>query len=140
MAEDLYKIGVIARIKQVVHTADNGIKLHVEGIERAEIMSVVQNEPYLTGSVVRCANRSPHATPQERKRSAALHRRDLKSTCRWFRQVPPDILLGVMQQKDCGDLADFIAANISLRLRARSSTFWTSCDPEKPYSQGSMIF
>jgi ATP-dependent Lon protease len=28
--------------------------------------------------------------------------------------VPPDILLGVMQQKDCGDLADFIAANISL--------------------------
>lgn len=40
MAEDLYKIGVIARIKQVVHTADNGIKLHVEGIERAEIMSL----------------------------------------------------------------------------------------------------
>ena len=54
MAEDLYKIGVIARIKQVVHTADNGIKLHVEGIERAEIMSVVQNEPYLTGSVCVC--------------------------------------------------------------------------------------
>ena len=76
MAEDLYKIGVIARIKQVVHLADNGIKLR-SGIERAEIMSVVQNEPYLTGSVC-VSNRSPHATPQEQKRLAALHRRDLK--------------------------------------------------------------
>lgn len=32
VAEDLYKIGVIARIKQVVHTTEGGIKLHVEGI------------------------------------------------------------------------------------------------------------
>ena len=41
-AEDLYKIGVIAKIKQIVHSANEGIKLHVEGIARAEIMSVVQ--------------------------------------------------------------------------------------------------
>ena len=32
--EDLYKIGVIARIKQVIQHSDDGVKLHVEGICR----------------------------------------------------------------------------------------------------------
>lgn len=113
MAEDLYKIGVIARIKQVVHTADNGIKLHVEGIERAEIMSVVQNEPYLTGSVCVCKPIAARHTARTEALSRIAQER-FEEYIRWFRQVPPDILLGVMQQKDCGDLADFIAANISL--------------------------
>lgn len=113
MAEDLYKIGVIVRIKQVVHTADNGIKLHVEGIERAEIMSVVQNEPYLTGSVCVCKPIAARHTARTEALSRIAQER-FEEYIRWFRQVPPDILLGVMQQKDCGDLADFIAANISL--------------------------
>ena len=56
-----------------------------------------------TSRACACASRSLHATPRERKRSAALHRR-FEEYIRWFRQVPPDILLGVMQQKDCGDL------------------------------------
>ena len=43
VAEDLYKIGVIAKVRQVVHTSEDGIKVHVEGLRRAEIMSVIQN-------------------------------------------------------------------------------------------------
>lgn len=112
-AEDLYKIGVIAKIKQVVHTSDEGIKIHVEGLSRAEIMAVVQSEPYLTGSVMPCVE----PAFRETHRTEALSRiaqEKFEEYIHWFRQVPPDILLGVMQQKDCGKLADFIAANLSL--------------------------
>ena len=112
-AEDLYKIGVIAKIKQVVHTSDEGIKIHVEGLSRAEIMAVVQSEPYLTGSVVPCVE----PAFRETHRTEALSRiaqEKFEEYIHWFRQVPPDILLGVMQQKDCGKLADFMAANLSL--------------------------
>ena len=113
VAEDLYKIGVIAKIKQVVHTSEEGIKVHVEGLQRAEIMGVVQNEPYLVGSVEPCVEPSFRET----LKTEALNRiaqEKFEEYIRWFRQVPPDILLGVMQQKDCGKLADFIAANVSL--------------------------
>lgn len=112
-AEDLYKIGVIAKIKQVVHTSDEGIKLHVEGLSRAEIMAVIQDEPYLIGSILPCEE----VSFRQSYKTEALNRiaqEKFEEYIRWFRQVPPDILLGVMQQKDSGKLADFIAANISL--------------------------
>ena len=113
VADDLYKIGVIAKIKQVVHTSEEGIKVHVEGISRAEIMSMVQDEPYLVGAVTECEEPSFRET----LKTEALNRiaqEKFEEYIRWFRQVPPDILLGVMQQKHCGKLADFIAANVSL--------------------------
>ena len=112
-AEDLYKIGVIAKIKQVVHTSDEGIKLHVEGLSRAEIVAVIQDEPYLIGSILPCEE----VSFRQSYKTEALNRiaqEKFEEYIRWFRQVPPDILLGVMQQKDSGKLADFIAANISL--------------------------
>ncbi|MCF2651594.1 endopeptidase La [Anaeromassilibacillus senegalensis] len=112
-AEDLYKVGVIAKIKQVVHTSDEGIKLHVEGLSRAEIMAVIQDEPYLIGSILPCEE----VSFRQSYKTEALNRiaqEKFEEYIRWFRQVPPDILLGVMQQKDSGKLADFIAANISL--------------------------
>ena len=139
MAEDLYKIGVIVRIKQVVHTADNGIKLHVEGIERAEIMSVVQNEPYLTGSVCVCKPIAARHTARTEALSRIAQER-FEEYIRWFRQVPPDILLGVMQQKDCGDLADFIAANISLDFEPQEAVHPRRAPPRKSVLQNSMIF
>ena len=135
MAEDLYKIGVIARIKQVVHTADNGIKLHVEGIERAEIMSVVQNEPYLTGSVCVC---KPIAAPQERKRSAALHRRDLKSTsagsvrCR-------RIFCSALCSRRTAVIWPTLSQRTSRSISSRSSAFSMS-STRKSALQNSMIF
>ena len=113
VAEDLYKIGVIAKVRQVVHTSEEGIKVHIEGLSRAEIMSIVQNEPYLVGSIEPCAE----PAFRESVKTEALNRiaqEKFEEYIRWFRQVPPDILLSVMQQKDCGKLADFIASNIGV--------------------------
>ncbi|MBO5252730.1 MAG: endopeptidase La [Clostridia bacterium] len=113
VAEDLYKIGVIAKVRQVVHTSEEGIKVHVEGLSRAEIMSVIQSEPYLVGSIEPCVE----PAFRESVKTEALNRiaqEKFEEYIRWFRQVPPDILLSVMQQKDCGKLADFIASNIGV--------------------------
>ncbi len=112
-ADDLYKIGVVAKIKQIVHTSDEGIKLHVEGVSRAEIMAVVQEEPFLSGTVLPCTEPN-FRTSYKTEALSRIAQEKFEEYIRWFRHVPPDILLGVMQQKDCGKLADFIAANIAL--------------------------
>lgn len=120
VAEDLYKIGVIAKVKQVIHTSDEGIKIHVEGLRRAEIMSVVVSDPYLVGTVEPCAE----PPMRENLKTEALKRiaqERFEEYIRWFRQVPPDILMGVMQKKNCGELADFIAANISIDFEQKQS-------------------
>ena len=47
VGDDLYKTGVIARIKQVIHRSEEGVKLHVEGLYRGEIVTLIKENPYL---------------------------------------------------------------------------------------------
>ena len=111
--DDLYKIGVIARIKQVVHHSEEGVKLHVEGVCRGEINSLLQEDPFLLGNITKC----PVLTNKPSYRSEALLRiihEKFDEYLRLFKHVPPDVLLGVLQEKDCGRLADYIASNISI--------------------------
>ena len=124
MAEDLYKIGVIVRIKQVVHTADNGIKLHVEGIERAEIMSVVQNEPYLTGSVCVCKPIAARHTARTEALSRIAQER-FEEYIRWFRQVPPDICSALCSRRTAV-IWPTLSQRTSRSISSRSSASSTS--------------
>lgn len=113
VGDDLYKFGVIARVKQVLHHTSEGAKLHVEGLCRGEIVSLVQEDPYLVGNIVKC----PVLTYKKSYKSEALIRiihEKFDQYLRLFKHVPPDVLLGVLQEKDCGRLADYIAANISI--------------------------
>lgn len=111
--DDLYKMGVIARIKQVVHRSEEGVKLHVEGLCRGEIVSLVKENPYLLGNI----QKSPVLTYKKSYKSEALIRivhEKFDQYLGLFKRVPPDVLLGVLQEKDCGRLADYLASNISI--------------------------
>lgn len=111
--DDIYKIGVIAQVKQVVHSAEGAIKVHIEGMERAEIDRLVTEDPYLVGTVRPC----PPAPYKETARSEATIRiaqERFEEYLRWFKHVPPDILIRVMKEKNCGLLADFMASNLNL--------------------------
>lgn len=113
VGNDLYKFGVIARVKQVLHHTSEGAKLHVEGLCRGEIISLEQEDPYLVGNIVKC----PVLTYKKSYKSEALIRiihEKFDQYLRLFKHVPPDVLLGVLQEKDCGRLADYITANISI--------------------------
>lgn len=112
-ADDLYKVGVVARIKQLVRRGDDEVKIFVEGVCRAEVNRLVLEEPYLRAEVTPFASLNYRTT----NRTEALQRyiqNLFEEYIRTSKQVPPDIILGVLEKKDCGELADFIAANVPL--------------------------
>ena len=109
--QDLYRIGVVAKIKQVVRHPEDGVRVFVEGLYRAELESLQENEPFLLGEVLPVRTRAYRRT----QRSEALIRFTqtlFEQYLQNYSRVPPDIVVGVVQKKDCGELADFIAANI----------------------------
>ena len=111
--DDLYKSGVIGRVKQVVQHSEEGVKVHVEGVCRGEINTLLQEEPYLLGDITKC----PVLTYKPSYRSEALLRiihEKFDEYLRLFKHVPRDVLLGVLQEKDCGRLSDYIASNLSI--------------------------
>ena len=109
--QDLYRIGVVAKIKQVVRHPEEGVRVFVEGLYRAELESLQESEPFLLGEVLPVRTRAYRRT----QRSEALIRFTqtlFEQYLQNYSRVPPDIVVGVVQKKDCGELADFIAANI----------------------------
>lgn len=52
-AENLYTIGLVAQIKQVIKMQNNIVRVLVEGVERAELSSFLETEEYLFAEVMR---------------------------------------------------------------------------------------
>ncbi len=50
--EDLFRIGIVAEIKQVIKMQNNIIRILAEGLERAELSAIVENEPFLLTEIV----------------------------------------------------------------------------------------
>ncbi|HCM23643.1 MAG TPA: endopeptidase La [Ruminococcaceae bacterium] len=109
--DQIYRVGVVAKIKQVIHRSDEGIRLFAEGLYRAEVVSVRSTDPCIVVDL----NRIDTLAYRPTKRTEALVRYTeglFEDYIQNYSHIPPDIVIGVIQKKDCGDLADYIAANI----------------------------
>ena len=51
--EDLFKIGIIAEVKQVIKLQNNIVRILVEGKERAELSAFLENPDYLLAEIIR---------------------------------------------------------------------------------------
>ncbi|MBR6314465.1 MAG: endopeptidase La [Clostridia bacterium] len=110
---DLFEMGVIATIKQVVHSPDSkGARVIVEGISRAVITDFIKGNAYLVSDVkerrstsIRSAN-ADYVDALIRK-TKAIFEEYIELT----EKKAPDVALEVYLSQDPGHLADFIAGN-----------------------------
>ena len=109
--KEIYTMGVVAKIKQVIRRNDEGVRLFAEGLYRASIVSYALEKPYLRVNL-----QQVETLPYRNTRRAEALVRYTQNLFEQFIQnythIPPDIVLGVVQKKDCGELADYIASNI----------------------------
>ncbi len=118
--QGLYRMGVVARVKQVVRHPEDGVRVFVEGLYRAELAGLQESDPFLMGEVLSVRTRAYRRT----QRSEALIRFTqtlFEQYLQNYSRVPPDIVVGVVQKKDCGELADFIASNIMFDYEQKQS-------------------
>ncbi len=111
--DDLYSVGVVAKIVQVLKQPDDVTRVIVEGLYRAYISEYVDNEKCLFARVEKVDEKIEAQTAHE----IALVRQ-LKALfekySRLAPKMPADILFKVALCKNGGELADYITSNISL--------------------------
>ncbi len=118
---DLLKIGVVASVQQVtkIPNSDN-IRVTVNGMYRAEIAEMFSQTPFLEASVK--LTRS-HRIKEDEKDYVSALMRQLKDIFEEYAQVTPrlapDVLLGVIDEKNPSRLADYIAGNIMIEFEER---------------------
>ncbi|HCC00877.1 MAG TPA: endopeptidase La, partial [Ruminococcaceae bacterium] len=111
-AKDLYKMGTVARIKQLLHITGENIKVSVEGLYRAHLEEITQDSPFFLSKITPCENtgRAPRATSVE---ALLRHTQDLiEDYVDLGPKLPEEMLTEIMAAKDPGAIADYIACNI----------------------------
>jgi len=113
--EDLFAVGTVCHILQIIKTSDTTVRVVAEGASRARIHRLWQVRPFLQANVELLEDELPG---KNTKRTEALLRQtyaifgDYKEL---VGNLNDDFLASVLDAKDPGRLADFIAQNINLR-------------------------
>ena len=111
-ADDVYHIGVIAEVKQVIKLQNNIVRILVEGIERAELSAFAQTDPYLLAEVVPCV--LPEEGLSEETKAAMV--RSVQETYSRYQTVNPragkELLRQIGTIQDLPKLMDQVANNL----------------------------
>ena len=116
--KDLYEVGTVSHISQILRLSANSVRVMVEGRYRARLRRLWQTEPFLQANVETLAEEEASEAFRRSPRTEAL----LRQTWNLFSEyaelagsVPDEVITTVMDCRDVGYLADFITQNIALR-------------------------
>ncbi|HRP98306.1 MAG TPA: endopeptidase La [Rhodocyclaceae bacterium] len=135
-SDDLYTIGCVANILQMLKLPDGTIKVLVEGVQRARI-DEVEDTPNLFVAKV-----TPVPLPETDNNEVEAMRRAIIAQFDQYvklnKKIPPEILASLSGIEDAGRLADTIAAHLPLKLEQKQEVlemFSTAERLEKLLSQ-----
>ena len=119
--KDLYTMGTISRVTQILRLGKTSLRVMVEGGRRARLRRLWQREPFLQAQVELIGEEK---SPRHGTRTEAM----LRQTYALFGEYsellpkqPESIFTTVMDATDPGFLADFIAQNSNLRYQDKQS-------------------
>ncbi len=123
-AEDLFDVGLIARILQVMKMPNGTFKVLVEGLVRAEVVSFIKSDDYMQARVnVRAAEPEPPSREIE-----ALSRSVMELFTEYVhlnRRVPDEVLVTLASVEQYQQQADTIAAQLLHRKETKQELLET---------------
>ena len=120
---DLFDMGCVASILQMLKLPDGTVKVLVEGVQRAKVLQVEEGETHFSASVMpvdaEAERRDADPTEIEALRRAVMQQFD--QYVKLNKKIPAEILTSIASIDDPGRLADTIAAHLPLKLEAKQS-------------------
>ncbi len=121
--EDLYAIGAVATILQMLKLPDGTVKVLVEGGQRARILEVTDMQTHFMTSVTPIETAAPVAGAADADREIEAMRRTMVQQFDQYvklnKKIPPEILTSIAGIDDASRLADQIAAHLPLKLEQK---------------------
>lgn len=116
--EELYNYGVVAEIKQLLKLPSGAIRILIQGLERAELTSLIDapfKETYLEGFAMPVAS----VEPEENSETEAMRRVLLQSFEKWLvtgKKVTTEVMLNFKNITTAGEIADIIAGYLTISI------------------------
>ena len=116
-ANDIYDIGCVANILQMLKLPDGTVKVLVEGAQRARIHQISELETHFVADLTPVESEPGDESEVEAMRRAIVQQFD--QYVKLNKKIPPEILTSLAGIDDAGRLADTIAAHLPLKLEQK---------------------
>ncbi|MEK0418006.1 MAG: hypothetical protein RI949_2012 [Pseudomonadota bacterium] len=117
--EDMFGVGCVSSILQMLKLPDGTVKVLVEGIQRAQTQGITDEGENFSAEVVPVPPALEASPEIEALRRAVTQHFD--QYVKLNKKIPPEILTSIAGIDDPGRLADTIAAHLPLKLEAKQS-------------------
>ena len=128
-ADDIYEVGTVSTVLQLLKLPDGTVKVLVEGVRRAKITRYEDNEDFflVEGELI-----PEDEGPQD----------ELEALCRTVvtqfekyiklnKKIPPEVLVSINQIDDPGKLADTVASHLALKISEKQELLETETVTER---------
>jgi len=116
-AEDMYRIGNVANILQMLKLPDGTVKVLVEGSHRAEILEILDRKNHFEGVARLIETDETENHEIEAMRRALLAQFD--QYVKLNKKIPAEILTSLASIDESGRLADTVVAHLPLKLEQK---------------------
>ncbi|MBQ7093861.1 MAG: LON peptidase substrate-binding domain-containing protein, partial [Clostridia bacterium] len=119
--KDLYTVGTVAKVRQILKMPNDIIRVLIEGECRAKLKTTLEEEPYLVASVALHPEEKHEA---ETKKELALLRKVQEAFSIYANvsgAVSEEMIVSVLDAKDTGRLCDYICQNIHLPVESKQA-------------------
>ena len=117
--DDMFEVGCVSSILQMLKLPDGTVKVLVEGIQRANTHQISDNGEYFVADVTPVPPEADAKPEVEALRRAVTQQFD--QYVKLNKKIPPEILTSIAGIDDAGRLADTIAAHLPLKLENKQS-------------------
>ncbi len=122
-AGDIYEIGCVSNILQMLKLPDGTVKVLVEGSQRARITSITDGESHFSCELVPVELTGEGSPENEALRRAILAQFD--QYVKLNKKIPPEILASLNSIDDAGRLADTVAAHLPIKIEQKQGVLET---------------
>lgn len=114
--DDLYTVGCIAKIEQVLKLNGESLRISIEGISRATLLEIYNNDPCLMANVSVLADTSYRCTANYAEAMIRKAKELFEEYASAAPQLAPDVILTVAASDNMSYLADYIISNLPVDL------------------------
>ncbi len=117
--DDLYSVGTIAEIKQLLRLPGGTLRVLVEGICRGKVQEFLAEEPYFKAQVLKVTGHERITSEIENMIRSLSHQ--FEEYARLGKKVSPETIGTVLSVKEPGRMADLIASHLNLKIEDKQA-------------------
>ena len=117
--DDIFSIGTLGTVVQLIKLPDGTVKVLVEGIERVHLKGLISQDQYLAAEIEILQEKEDHDVEEEALSRAVLSQ--FEEYVKMSKKTPPEVLVSVSQIENLNKLADTIASHLSLKIEDKQA-------------------